>query len=1006
MPIEVVLKPTITEAERLELTRLARRVDEKLEKQQPLTNDDLLGIGTRMLEQIDAGLGDGSAALLDLYDQAVRGDTFVRLAIESDDRTVQALPWELAFHADERLRFLGRNERFSLLRRLGPADEELPPLLPMPLRILLFIASPEDLDPERSRLDFESEQSFLEERLDDAQSQGTVRLDVADDGSLETLVRHLETGAYHIVHITTHGSMTAGQPRLLLEDAATGRGRAVSPEELIAALCSAPHRPPAVVLSACQTATPDAARAVPSFAESLVEAGLCHVLGMRRSVGNEAATSFAGHLYHHLANGHPLDAAVRQARRALPESHPLVQWSIPVLYSRKRRLDCADTQAELKPEPRRLARRQRIGELTITSDGFIGRREVQRQCYRHWASGEQPFLLLYGIGGVGKTALAGHFALRLARDVTGMEIFAFQAPFDLAAMQEQVDDVFHQLASKEEIEKRDLLTDPVRRLLLMTRVIAERRPCLFIFDNLESCLDLATRTFPSDFAQVESLIAGTLRVPQNVRVLVTCRYPLESAPLAELAAHEVRDAMVGDVLRFMRQWPWPADVTAERKREIHQTFGGNFRSIEWLSALLTHQHPDWPKLRQKLTAGAGAAGDAPSAQQAHVLEAMRQNLLFDEVLAQLDDPQRQLLRRLALEVRPVPIDALAALWPGDMDALELAVEQFAVYRLVETALSPFTELPTYHVPPLVAELLAREPLADDERRQAHAALGRYWRHAGRYFTCLISDDYAALEHFTAAGQLDAADDVRRELSFHMERRQDYGQVVALLEDLVEHSGPDAPTWALGRLAYAYDVVGRLDDALSCLERARGTLATGTTPEERQQLGTVLNNISQIYKARGDYDQALEYLEQSLTISRQIGDRAGEGTTLNNISQIYKARGDYDQALEYLEQSLTIRRQIGDAAGAIATLHNRAHLHLQKQDLAGAARDFAEAYELALQTQNALGLFHVGRDFGNLLCQAGQKEQGLQLLHQSLAIARQAGIPGTDHVQSLIDRRSP
>ena len=54
-------------------------------------------------------------------------------------------------------------------------------------------------------------------------------------------------------------------------------------------------------------------------------------------------------------------------------------------------------------------------------------------------------------------------------------------------------------------------------------------------------------------------------------------------------------------------------------------------------------------------------------------------------------------------------------------------------------------------------------------------------------------------------------------------------------------------------------------------------------------GTTLNNISQIYDAKGDYDQALQYLEKSLAIRQQIGDRKGEGTTLNNISQIYDAK---------------------------------------------------------------------------------------------------------------------
>ncbi|MBK9488261.1 MAG: tetratricopeptide repeat protein [Haliscomenobacter sp.] len=68
--------------------------------------------------------------------------------------------------------------------------------------------------------------------------------------------------------------------------------------------------------------------------------------------------------------------------------------------------------------------------------------------------------------------------------------------------------------------------------------------------------------------------------------------------------------------------------------------------------------------------------------------------------------------------------------------------------------------------------------------------------------------------------------------------------------------------------------------------------------DRQREGVTLNNISQIYDAKGDYDTALRFLEQSLAIRQQIGDRKGEGVTLNNISQIYYAKGDYDTALRF------------------------------------------------------------------------------------------------------------
>ena len=39
-------------------------------------------------------------------------------------------------------------------------------------------------------------------------------------------------------------------------------------------------------------------------------------------------------------------------------------------------------------------------------------------------------------------------------------------------------------------------------------------------------------------------------------------------------------------------------------------------------------------------------------------------------------------------------------------------------------------------------------------------------------------------------------------------------------------------------------------------------------------------------ARGDYETALCYLQQSLAIQQEIGDKSGVGSTLNNISQIF------------------------------------------------------------------------------------------------------------------------
>ncbi|OQY30691.1 MAG: hypothetical protein B6I38_06970 [Anaerolineaceae bacterium 4572_5.1] len=105
-------------------------------------------------------------------------------------------------------------------------------------------------------------------------------------------------------------------------------------------------------------------------------------------------------------------------------------------------------------------------------------------------------------------------------------------------------------------------------------------------------------------------------------------------------------------------------------------------------------------------------------------------------------------------------------------------------------------------------------------------------------------------------------------------------------------------------------------------------------------------MSQIFKAQGDYTTALTYLQDSLAIQQQIGDKAGEGTTLNNISQIYDAQGDYTTALTYLQDSLAIRKQIGDKAGLCPTLFNMGHIHAQNDEMDEAVSVWVIAYVIA------------------------------------------------------------
>jgi tetratricopeptide (TPR) repeat protein len=91
-------------------------------------------------------------------------------------------------------------------------------------------------------------------------------------------------------------------------------------------------------------------------------------------------------------------------------------------------------------------------------------------------------------------------------------------------------------------------------------------------------------------------------------------------------------------------------------------------------------------------------------------------------------------------------------------------------------------------------------------------------------------------------------------------------------------------------------------------------------------GISLTNIGGVYWNLGQYSQALNYYQQALAVSREIGDRSGEGYILSSMGGVYSNQGDYTQALTLYQQALAIRREIGDKAGEGNTLNSMAGVY--------------------------------------------------------------------------------
>ena len=108
----------------------------------------------------------------------------------------------------------------------------------------------------------------------------------------------------------------------------------------------------------------------------------------------------------------------------------------------------------------------------------------------------------------------------------------------------------------------------------------------------------------------------------------------------------------------------------------------------------------------------------------------------------------------------------------------------------------------------------------------------------------------------------------------------------------------------------------------------------------QYLGTVSGTA-------GDYVAAVKYFEESLSRSRQIGNRGLEGLELMNLGVAHESLGHRAQALEYYQKSRDVFEQSGDEQAAAEQEINAALL------LVDAGRDQAEALRRASNARATL-----------------------------------------------------
>ena len=344
----------------------------------------------------------------------------------------------------------------------------------------------------------------------------------------------------------------------------------------------------------------------------------------------------------------------------------------------------------------------------------------------------------------------------------------------------------------------------------------------------------------------------------------------------------------------------------------------------------------------------------------------------------LSPPEAALFRLLGLHPGP-DLDAPAA---AALTGADLAEARRALDALVRAHLVEPVDADRYGQHDLLRAYAAAHADAEDPPEERTVALTRLLDHylagATAAMAALVPANREAPPGGPAYPDPSAA---RAWLDGHR------ASLVAAIVFAAERGWPNQAARLAETLWRYFDTAGHYLDALATQGHA---LAIARDAGDRAAEATALHHLATVYRRWGRYEEAAGYCQRALAIHREIGDRAGMGAALNTMGVLSRRLGRYTEAMAHYRQSLEIHQAIGDQVGIGLALGNLAIVYDQLGRYAEAVDHHRQALEL-LREQDERG--DVGIILGNLgvaYARHGSYAQAVDHLEQALGLLRAVG----------------
>jgi NB-ARC domain. len=215
--------------------------------------------------------------------------------------------------------------------------------------------------------------------------------------------------------------------------------------------------------------------------------------------------------------------------------------------------------------------------------------------------------------------------------------------------------------------------------------------------------------------------------------------------------------------------------------------------------------------------------------------------------------------------------------------------------------------------------------------------------------------------------------------------------------------PAARAWAYAGLARASVRLGRFDVAQEHWRRCADQFARAG---ERLGEATVAAYLSDVYVRAGRVTEAAQSARRAVELFRAHGHEVGLAVALTNAGYCHAVAGDYDRALAECTEALELWQRRGDSSAAASTLDSLGFLYRRMGRCADAERYFRQALaahrERGDRLHEATALGHLAEIHERM----GQEALAREERRRAVSILEELGHVDADRLRARLNGTAP